>query len=706
MLRLRLVLGLVVALLVVACSKERPIVPPASEGRAGTPLPQASADETARLYLALWSEAKYGEMYALLSEGSRQAIARERFSGRHEGIAEEARITATRASVVGRVTEAGDSAGAGYTITFTTSIWGDLRQENSLPLVREAGGWRVEWSPSLIFRELKGANLVRAVVDAPIRGAILDRNGTPLAITGSVPTVGTAKNLINVPGIVANRPGLIAFLASRLGMTTAEIRAKIDDPKSEVDIFIPLKTLPVTTSQEQVDELENTPGVVIQRTARRVYPYAAAVAHAVGYVSPITADQLQQYAAQGYQSGDLAGQVGLEAAYETQLAGQRGARLTIITPEGGQVAELAKRAAKPAHDVVTTIDINAQLALVAALGDRTGSAVLLDPRDNAVVAMGSHPTFDPNVFATALSPEDAARLLGDERRPLINRAVAATYPPGSTFKVITAAAGLERGGFTPASRVECTPLWTGLGPDNAKKNWTSVNEGPLTIAESLMRSCNPTFYEIGLRLDRTDPNILTQFAGAFGFGASTGINGIEDAAGVDPGPEWKQKTLNEGWFSGDSVNMSIGQGYLLATPLQIANAYSAIASGGPLRSVLLVRELRESQSMKSVEKYVVRDLGRLPISQSTLNVLRQGTAMVAQDPRGTAYQVFSGSRLDAAGKSGTAEDQGLQDHVLFAAYAPRGAPRGVAVVVLDEGKSGSLEAGPITRRILESWTLR
>jgi penicillin-binding protein 2 len=703
--RLRLLLTVAASLLLLACTQNKQPTKPVAQ-QSATPPPQATAEEVAKRYFQLWSTGKYAEMYDLLSAGSRQAIAKDRYTGRHEGIADEARMTAVKVESAGPVQDGGDRTAAPYRVTYTTSIWGDVKQENSLPMVKEAEGWRVEWSPSLIFRELKGANLVRAVVDAPKRGAILDRNGQALAVTGSVPTVGTAKNLINVPSIVPDRNGLINQLAGKLGLSPQEIKGKVDDPKTEIDVFIPLKTLPANTPQQQIDELEATPGVVVQRTARRIYPYGLAAAHVIGYIAPISAEQLQRLKGQGYQDGDLVGAVGLEEAYEEQLAGQRGARLTIITPEGGPVAELAKRPGKAPQDVVTTIEINAQIAMEQALGDRTGSAVLLDPRDNTVVAMASHPSFDPNTFTTGIPSEDALKLLNDPRNPFLNRAIGATYPPGSTFKVITAAAGLEKAGFTSTSRVECVPVWNGLGPANAKKNWSNVNEGPLTIAESLMRSCNPTFYEIGLKLDRTDPNILTQFAAAFGFGASTGINGLEDAAGVDPGPEWKQKNLNEGWFSGDSVNLSIGQGFMLATPLQIANAYSAIAGSAGLRTPLLVRELRDSATKQPSEQYAVKELGKLPISQNTLNILRQGTTMVAQDPRGTAYSVFAGSRLDPAGKSGTAEDQGLQSHALFAAYAPRSAPRGVAVVVLDEGQSGSLEAGPITRRILESWVLR
>lgn len=704
--RLRLPALLLAAALLAACSREK-AAPVVSSEPSATAAPQASAAETAQRYFQLWSSGQYDAMYDLLSAASRQAIARDRFTGRHEGIAEEARITVVKATPSGSVDSSSDRAQANFTVVYTTALWGDLpTQQNTLPLTKERDGWRIDWSPSLIFRELTGGNLVRAVLDTPQRGAILDRSGTPLALTGTAPTVGTAKNLLNVPSIVPNRDGLIAFLGNRLGIPAEEIRAKADDPKTQYDIFIPLKTLPPNTPAAQITELENTPGVVVQNTPRRVYPYGAAAAHVVGYAAPITAEQLAKHAGEGYQAGDLIGGAGLEATFNAQLAGQRGARLTIITPEGGLVTELAKRPGTPARDLVTTLDIAAQLALDSALGDRPGSAVLLDPRDNGVVAMASHPAYDPNLFVTGIPEAEANRLLNDPRTPLINRAVGATYPPGSTFKVITAAAGLERGGYTPASRFACTPVWTGLGPNVPKKNWTTVDEGRLTVAEGLMRSCNPVFYEIGLTLDGIDPKILTQYAGAFGLGKPTGINGLDEASGVDPGPEWKQATFKEGWFSGDSVNMSIGQGFLLATPLQIANVYSTIAAGGPLRSTVLVKEQRAAGTSEVVETTTSKELGKAPVTPSTLSVLRQGTTMVAQDPRGTAYSVFAGSRLDPAGKSGTAEDQGLQSHVLFAAYAPRNAARGVAVVVFDDGQSGSLEAGPIARRILENWVLR
>lgn len=667
----------------------------------GTPPPQATAFEVAEAFLTAWHDGRYSDMYDLLSAGSKQAIARDRFVARHEGIRDEATIQGVNVEI--RRPADPESGRVSFTAVTNTALWGDVRDDNILPLARGADGWRVEWAPSLIFSRLTGANLVRTIIDAPKRGAILDRGGRALAFTGSVPTIGTSKNIINAKQNVRDREGLLQYLSQRIGLSVEQIRQKIDDPKTDVDVFIPLQTLAAATPDALVTELENTPGVLVQRTPRRIYPYGSTAAHVVGYVAPVTAEQLATLRSGGYTADDLVGATGLEGAYEKVLAGSRGARLTIVTPEGSVVTELASRPSQPSQDVITALDVGAQQAAEAALGDRTGSIVLLDPRDSSVIAMASHPTFDPNAFVTGLSSEDAGRLLNDPRRPLLNRAIGSTYPPGSTFKVITGAAGLERAGLSPMAKLPCPPVWGGLGPNFLKKNWVNYSEGDLTVAEALMRSCNPVFYEIALRLDKQDANILPSIAAGFGLGRPTGLNGLEEASGVDPNPEWKQRVVGESWFSGDSVNMGIGQGFLLTTPLQIANAYAAIARGGVLRAPVLVRELRETVSGRSVNKFEGKETGRLPISAATLNVIRQGTYMVAQDPRGTAYSVFRGSTIDPAGKSGTAEDQGLQSHVLFAAYAPRNDAKGVAVVVLDEGESGSLEAGPITRQALEAW---
>jgi len=320
-----------------------------------------------------------------------------------------------------------------------------------------------------------------------------------------------------------------------------------------------------------------------------------------------------------------------------------------------------------------------------------------------VLALASYPRFDPNAFIRGLSGEEFNSLTNNPRQPFLHRPLLATYPPGSTFKVVTTAAGLERGGFSPSSTIHCSPVWTGLGPDFPKNNWQTVDRGYLTPAQGLMASCNPVFYEMALALDHVDPNILPEFARAFGFGQPTGINGLDEAPGVVPDPQWKKDNRGEPWYSGDSVNMGIGQGFLLVTPLQIANAYSAIAGGGVLRKPLLVKKIAEPGGA-AAQELTAQEINPLPVSPSTLEAIREGLTLVTQNPDGTSYQVFAGARVDAAGKSGTAEDLAFgSDHVFFVAYANRSAPSIVALAALEEGESGSREAGPMVRRVLESY---
>jgi penicillin-binding protein 2 len=488
-------------------------------------------------------------------------------------------------------------------------------------------------------------------------------------------------------------------------LNAADVQKQIDDSTVPADYFITIKTLPYSFPADQRSALEAIPGVIVHDEPQRVYPLGPTAAHVVGYVAKITADQLAKLRGEGYGPDDIVGASGLEATYELQLAGKRGARLAIVTPDGQEVQELASRPGASPQEIVTTIDVKAQQGAEAALATSksTGSLVMLDPTDNSVLAMVSSPSFDPNWFVQGLTQDQTNQIFDETRKPLLNRATLATYPPGSTFKVVTATAGLERGGLNTSSRLPCPPVWYGLGQNLPKANWRPDDLGSISVSDALMTSCNPVFYQIGLMLDHVDPNILPGMTSAFGYGRPTGINGVDESPGLAPNPDWKQKSLKEAWFTGDTVNMAIGQGYLLVTPLQVANAYSAITRSGDLRSPLLVREMRPAVANATPQEFQSQSLGQIPFSATTLQVLRDGLTRVVQDPRGTAYSTFQGSRLDAAGKSGTAEDQGLQNHVLFVSYAPRTAPKALAVVVLDSGASGSLEAGPIVRRALETY---
>jgi len=664
-----------------------------------SPTPAPTSSSVAEEFLGLWQEGRYSEMYNLLASSAQAEISREDFVARYQAIAEEATISGV--SYLFQPSPDPEATELPFSVTISTAFFGDIGQMNTMKLVKEGESsqerWRILWSPSLIFRELTGSSLVHFFTDVPQRGAIYDRHGTPLALDGQVHVVGV------VPGLIRDKEALISTLAERLEIAEEKIREEV-----EADVpsyyFIPLKTLPYGTPEEIIQPLYELrgEGVVVRPDLQRAYPQGSLAGHTLGYLMEVSQEQLEELAGQGYRAGDMMGAAGLEAYFQNELAGQRGGTLAIITPEGTISHVLAKKEARPGRDIHLTIDINVQREAEAALGDRAGSIIVMNPIDNSILAIASHPTINPNDFIDGLSVETFQRLASDPRQPFFHRAVLGTSAPGSTFKVVTMAAGLEKGGYTASSTLPCPPVWYGLGPENPKRNWQSVDRGPLTLGQGLMASCNTVFYEVGLTLDHADPEILPSFAASFGFGKPSGLVGLNEAQGVAAGPAWKQEQVGEPWYSGDSVNMSIGQGFLLITPLQLANMYSAIAGSGILRTPLLVQRIASADGMVS-EGFTAAEINPLPASQATLDAIRDGLTLVIADPGGTAYSTFLGSSVAAAGKSGTAEDIIFQDHVFFVAYAPRDDPAIVVLVALDEGQSGSLEAGPMARRVLETY---
>lgn len=671
----------------------------AEEGAPPSPTPTPSSSSVAEEFLALWQEGRYSQMYDLLAASAQAEISREDFVARYQAIAEEATISGV--SYLFEASPDADATELPFSVTISTAFFGDIAQVNTMDLVKEGEGsqerWRILWSPSLIFRELTGASLVHFFTDVPQRGAIYDRHGNPLALDGRVHVVGA------VPGLIKDKEALISTLAERLEMAEEKIREKV-----EADVpsyyFIPLKTLPYGTPDEAVQPFRemSDEGVVVRSQLERAYPYGSLAGHTLGYLMEVSEEQLEELAGQGYRAGDMVGAAGLEAYFQEELAGQRGGTLAIITPEGTISHALAKKESTPGRDIHLTIDIDVQRKAEEALGDREGSIVVMNPVDNSILAIASHPTIDPNDFIDGLSAEVFQSLTSDPRQPFFHRAVLATTAPGSTFKVVTMAAGLEKGGYSASSTLSCSPVWYGLGPETPMPNWQSVDRGPLTMGQGLMASCNTVFYEVGLTLDGIDAEILPSFAAAFGFGKPSGVVGLEEAQGVAAGPAWKQEQVGEPWYSGDSVNMSIGQGFLLTTPLQLANMYSTIAGSGILRTPLLVQRIASADGVVS-QDFTAAEINPLPASQATLQAIRDGLTLVIADPGGTAYSTFLGSSVAAAGKSGTAEDIIFQDHVFFVAYAPRDYPTIVVLVALDEGQSGSLEAGPMVRRVLEAY---
>ncbi|HEX5414214.1 MAG TPA: penicillin-binding transpeptidase domain-containing protein, partial [Chloroflexota bacterium] len=281
--------------------------------------------------------------------------------------------------------------------------------------------------------------------------------------------------------------------------------------------------------------------------------------------------------------------------------------------------------------------------------------------------------------------------------PLLFRAASGLYPTGSIFKVITMAAGLEKGGFKPSNTFDCGLDWNGL-PGVTLHNWKA--EGTLNLIQSLTGSCDPTFYTIGLKLNQIDPNILPTFARGFGLGKPTGAVGIGDATGLVPDPAWKQQNIHQPWYDGDGVNLAIGQGYLLATPLQMANLYSAIADHGTLRTPILVSQIKGPDG-SVVKSYTAENKGNLPVSAQNLGYITQGMKGVTSTPLGTAYYAWSSSKIPMEAKTGSAENETSKAHAWFVGYTSPEQPRVLALVMLEGGELGGEFAAPLGRQVVE-----
>ncbi len=639
------------------------LAPPGATPEPGSP------ESVAREWAAKWSADDPAGLYALLSPESQRALPLDKFTAAYDAFSRET----TQTAVAVTVASVGE-AQATLSVRLSTAYFGDFEYTIALAFTRPAGKPLVAWSPEAIHPAMVDGRFFKSDVQRPKRGTIFDRNGAPLAETRDVRMLGLNR------AVVVDR-GTLTGLLVEFGFTREQVDAAFDSKIAQnqrVTVgFVPDEKV------EAAVALIRVPGVLVFSETQRVHPLGASAAHVAGYTRDLTAAELKERKGKGYRIGDRVGAVGLERTMDAVLAGKPGGELRLVDASGFTVETVATLEYVAGRNVTTTLDSRVLQVAAARLGSRAGAAVVIDPTTNAILALNSSPAYDPDAFER----NDAAALAAITSAPgapLTNRATAGLYSAGSTFKLVTGAAGLSSGLYRTTDQIYCGATWDGLDPP--RKNWEGA-QGPLTIALALMRSCNPVFYEIAHKLYNETDGALSKMARAFGFGAETGVVGLGEEAGLVPDAEWKRKTKNEAWFPGDEVNLGIGQGALLITPLQLANAYSAFVFGSLRTPVVLSTE-------------TAKDRGAIPLTSEQFAHLRQGLKLVTS-ATGTASAAFANAGYtDFAGKSGTAEDAGAQQHVLFVAYRPAAAPRAVAAVVLDEGQSGSVEAGPIARDIL------
>jgi len=640
-------------------------------GSAGpTPAAEVRTPEAvSRAFAEAWVAGNTAGMFELLDSESKLTFPLETFADIYRSFAAELTLASLQATV-----DSVDNAHASFAVRATTVYFGILEYSASLNLVETPDGARIYWDPTAVHPDMSDGRRFKSQVERPTRGAILDRNGAPLAATMDIPTIGLDRS------IIANRAAITSILVN-FGFTQERVSAAFANP---IPANQRVAVGPISEAQvEAAADLTRTPGILLYFETRRVHPLGPAAAHVVGYTREYTAEEIANRPGEGLRPGDRVGAVGLEASLETVLAGRAGAELRLVDATGATLATVSKTEFIQGQDVTTTLDAQVLAATQARLGSRRAAAVVIDPATNAVLALNSSPSYDPDAFERNDSAALAA-ILAAEGSPQANRATGGLYSAGSTFKLFTAAAGLLYGGYASTDRLDCSAIWYGVDPP--RRNWEGA-QGMLTIAEGLMRSCNSVFYEIALTLYNKTEGALSDVARSFGFGAPTGIVGLAEEGGLVPDAKWKRETRNEAWYPGDEVNLGIGQGDLLITPLQLANAYSSFIARNLRTPVILAGEQPVSR-------------GVIPLTDPQWSHLALGLQLVTSST-GTASAAFANAGYtNMAGKSGTAEDSGEQQHVLFVAYGPATAPRAVAAVVLDDGASGSIEAGPIARDIV------
>ncbi len=652
-------------------------------------------EQVAAAYVKFWSASNYSDMYQLLSSTSKQVVNEKDFVDRYQGIATEVGEESLTATVTNTQQ---NNTRVPIHVVWNSGKVGEIQQDNVVTLVQDGDAWRIDWTPSMIFNNL-GDGFVRYIPEVPQRGRILDRKGRPLAALGTITKIGVE------PGKIKDEASMLQQLSKLLDMPQDQIKALYKG--GQPDWFMPLRSYPDNMDPNLLAQFQAIPGVVVQKWPDRVYPAGPATAQIVGYLSQVTADELKTLSKQGYTSGDRIGRAGLEAWGQKYLAGTRGGRLVIVGPDGNERETIKEIKSQPADDIVTTIDLDVQLAAAQALGDKWGSVVVLDPSNGAILAMVSNPTYDPNQFILGMSNQQWADLNDTTKRPLENRATQVAYPIGSTFKVVTMAAGMQSLGLTPQSTFNCPPTFSLPGNSQVWHDWSANGQGTLTLHNALVQSCDTVFYQVAEQLDKKGENILPDAAKAFGFGSPTGLQELPEVSGVVPDPAWKLSTVHDYWARGDAINLSIGQGYFLATPLQVADAYAAIANGGTLWTPYIVQEVKNIDG-SAVYTAKPKERGKLPATAQQLQEIRSALAQVTTAPNGTAAGLsiakpFAGETHSVAGKTGTAESGAPTPHAWFAEFSPAEGAKMAAVAMVEHGGEGGDVAAPIARKVVDAY---
>lgn len=566
------------------------------------------------------------------------------------------------------------------------------------------------------YKTRSNDNRIKVVPIAPNRGLIYDRNGKLLAENRPV------FSLELTPEKIKDMDDTITRLQKILTITPEQVE-RFQKERRQTRRF---KSVPILNqlTPEQVAKFSvnqhNFPGVSVNAALKRHYPYAEVLTHVIGYVSRINDRDMQRLVREekdaNYQATRDIGKLGIERYYEDMLHGTAGYQEVEVNSRGRVIRTLKYVPPVPGKDIVLNLDIDLQLYVHKLLDGRRGSAVVLDPEDNGVLAMVSSPSYDPNAFVHGISGQAYSSLLNDKNRPLVNRATLGIYPPASTIKPFMAVAALQEGVVTPYTTRNDPGYWN--IPNSKTKpfrDWLRWGHGKVDIVQSIEESVDTFFYQIAydMGIDR-----ISSWMMMFGFGDYTGIDIYEESKANMPTREWKMARHRTPWYQGDTIPVGIGQGYWTSTPMQLAKATSVLVKRGEVVAPHLLRatidngEVFEKQQLSDIETYP-------PIAgvkPRYWDMAIEGMRLVNHGKKGTARRAFTKTPYVSAGKSGTAQVFGLsedeeynadeiaehlRDHALFTGFAPIDNPKVIVTIVLENAGGGSSLGGPVVRKIFD-----
>jgi penicillin-binding protein 2 len=553
-------------------------------------------------------------------------------------------------------------------------------------------------------RILSENNRIRLHRVRATRGTVLDRNGKVLVDSRS------SFDAVLVPEDAPDLPLAIETIAQLLGQSSAETQALLQQAKGRPafqEIIVKRDISWDDLAAIETHQLD-LPGVSLTITPRRSYPLGDTLAHLLGYVGEVNEKDLA--ADLHYRMGDLIGKTGLERRWEKQLRGINGGEQIEVDAVGRRLRVLREVEETPGNTVTLTIDLDLQLATEQALGARDGSIVALDPNTGEILSYVNHPSYDPNVFAHGVTPDEWRQLANDPHHPLTNRAIQGQYAPGSTFKVVMAAAALEEGVINPFTAIHC-----GGGVQfggHYFRCWKKGGHGAVNLHEALVQSCDTFFYQLAQRLSI---DTIARYARLFGLGQPSGIALEHEKAGIIPDTAWKRRRFRQPWYAGETLSVAIGQGYVTATPLQMANLIAATATGTRYRPHFVRRVTTPDGEL--VEETTPEPLQSLLLRETTLKQIRDALRDVVVTERGTGKKARL-KDVDVAGKTGTTQVVKLgavrlkasqlpweqRDHAWFVAFAPVEHPEiAVAAIVEHADGGGGAIAAPAVRQVLDAY---